>query len=118
MPAVADADNTAHLPEAIDDEYLSESGTGIQPAALPSILHAFIVTIKIFEVLAGARRINYGSFSHGLRLPELTEVLQLNGKIDQIEDNLPSHLRWDGHAKPYTPRDRVLKLQAEAIRTR
>ncbi len=68
--------------------------------------------------IEGARRINYGSFTNGLRLPELTEVLQLNERIDQIEKNLPFHLKCDNPAKGSTPRDRLLNLQAEAVITR
>lgn len=111
-------DITVPLPGLIDDEYLSMDSTGTQPVGLPSVIHAFIVTINIFEVLEGARKVNHGSFSHGLRLPELTEVLLLNERINRIEATLPSYLRWDNDSKPDTARGLVLKLQAEAILTR
>lgn len=115
---IVEPDNTVPLPEKMDDVYLLEDGTGIQPADLPSILDAFVVTVRIFEIMEGARRIDYGSFNHNLRLPELTEVLQLNEKIDQIENGLPSHLKRDYSGDANTPRDALFKLQAEAVMTR
>ncbi|KAI8632439.1 putative transcriptional regulatory protein [Xylariaceae sp. FL1651] len=111
-------DSVVPLPAKIDDEYLREDGLGIQPADTPSILDAFIVSISIFEVIASAQKINYNSLTQGLRLPELTEVLQLNEKVDQIEKSLPSYLKYSSDAKPLTPRDQVLRLQAEGVMTR
>jgi hypothetical protein len=105
-------------PEKIDDEYLLEDGTGIQPAEMPSVLDAFIVTINIFEVMDGTRKIEYGSLNHSFRLPELTQILQLNERIDNIEHNLPSHLKRESSTRANTPRNRMLKLQAEAVMTR
>jgi hypothetical protein len=106
------------LPEKIDDEYLLEDGIGVQPAGIPSILEAFIVTANIFEVIEGARKTSYGSLKRSLNLPELTEVLQLNGKIDHIENTLPPHLQCVSDYEPKTARDVILKLQAEAVMTR
>jgi hypothetical protein len=85
---------------------------------LPSILHAFIVTINIFEVMEGVRKINYGSFDHSFRLPELTQVLQLNERINEIEKSLPPHLKHDELDVGTSPRAQLLKLQAEAVMTR
>lgn len=111
--------NFVPLPSKIDDDYLLSDGTGTQPAGIPSLLDAFVVTIKIFEVIQGAHKINYASFTHGRRLSELTGILQLNEKIDQIEENLPKHLRHDqDFNKPSSQRDRSLKLQAVAVMTR
>ncbi len=109
---------TVALPEVIDDEYLKEDGIGNQPVGCFSIQHAFVVTINVFNILEGALKLKHGPFSHVISLPELTEVLQLNEKINQIEAKLPPQLRWDDHAKMDTPRDLVLKLQSEAISTR
>lgn len=62
--------------------------------------------------------INYGSLVRDFRLPELTEVLRLSEKLDQIEKNLPSYLKFDSNAKPHTPFARLLRLQAEGVMTR
>jgi hypothetical protein len=117
---ILELDSTVPNPEKIDDKYLLETGTGLQPAEIPSILDAFIVTINIFEVMEGTRKIEYSSLDHSFRLPELTQILQLNERIDEIEYNLPSHLKRDNDdiSKTNTPRNRVFKLQAEAVMTR
>ncbi|KAI3323551.1 putative transcriptional regulatory protein [Xylariaceae sp. AK1471] len=112
------ADNIVPLPAKVDDEYLREDGIGIQPTTSPPILDAFITTINIFEIIEHAQRIKYDSLTHGLRLPELTEVLQLNEKVDQIERNLPSYLRCSNEAKSLTPREQVLRLQADGVKAR
>lgn len=111
-------DTSSILPGSIDDKYLLEQGTGIQPEGLPSLLDAFVVTIKIFEVMEGIRKTDYVSFRHSFRLPELIEVLKLNEQIDQIENGLPSHLKRDNSANANTPRDQMLNFQAEAVMTR
>ena len=111
--------NSMPLPSNIDDEYLLSDGTGMQPVGIPSLLDAFIVTIKVFEIIEGAHKINYASFTHSRRLSELTAILQLNEKIDQIEESLPKHLKHDQYLnQPFTQRDRLLKLQAVAVMTR
>ncbi len=111
-------DYTVPHPRPIDDEYLLQIGTGVQPEETPSVLDAFIASVGIFEVIEGARKINYGFSTHSLRLPELTEVLQLNQKLDQIENELPAHLKRSIDGQAYTPRDGVLKLQVEAVKIR
>jgi hypothetical protein len=42
------------------------------------------------------------SKGHGLGLPELTEILQLNEKIEQIENRVPPHLKRHNNGKRYT----------------
>jgi hypothetical protein len=106
------------LPEKIDDEYLVEDGIGTQPSGKPSIVDALIATIDMFEVIEGAQEATYGTLTRGLRLPELTEILQLNEKFDKIEDNLPSYLKNSKGSTSNTPRDQILRLQATGVMTR
>lgn len=117
-PIILDADKTVPLPAKIDDEYLLEDGTGVQPEGIPSILDAFVAAADIFEVVQNARKINYGSFKRETSLSELGEVLQLNEKLDQVEKSLPPHLRQDKDAKPNTARQQILELQTESVVTR
>jgi hypothetical protein len=106
------------LPAEIDDEYLRDNVVGIQPTESPPILDAFITTIKLFEIIEHAQRMKHDFLTHGLRLPELTEVLRLHQKVDQIEKDLPSHLRCSNEVQFLTPREQVLRLQADGIRAR
>ena len=106
------------LPQAIDDEYLRDTGTGVQPVEIHSVLDAFIVSVSILEVMDGAQEIHYDSINHNFRLPELVEVLRLNEKLDEIERKLPAHLKQNESKEASTPRDRVFKLQAEAVLAR
>ncbi|KAF4423119.1 Zn(2)-C6 fungal-type DNA-binding domain [Fusarium acutatum] len=107
-------DNTCPLPQMIDDEYLLEEGEGCQPAATPSLLSALEVSMKIFDVVAGAREVNAASFSRALQMPELIRILQLNERLTEIEDNLPEHLKYKNRQGASSARERVLHFQAEA----
>ncbi|KAK9788674.1 putative Zn(2)-C6 fungal-type domain-containing protein [Seiridium cardinale] len=82
------------------------------------LLDAFVVTCKLFKVIDEAHTVDYGSSTQSYRLLELSEVLQLNEKIDRIEDNLPPHLRPGVNFELYIPRDEIFKLQADAIMIR
>jgi hypothetical protein len=115
---ILNPDKTVPFPAKIDDEYLLEDGTGVQPEGIPSILDAFIAAADIFEVIQSARKINHGSFKRETSLSELGEILQLNEKLDQVEKNLPPHLRQDKDARPNTARQQILDLQTESVMTR
>jgi hypothetical protein len=106
------------LPEAIDDEYLSDCEIGSQPPNLPSVLHAFIVSIKLFDIIEDARWIVLPS--EHVALFDLTTVLQLNERIDRIQDSLPAHLQRSSMAGngTYGSRDDVFVLQRDAIMIR
>ncbi|KAM0251441.1 hypothetical protein ACHAQJ_008192 [Trichoderma viride] len=106
------------LPEKIDDEYLLKDGLGVQPPGIPSVLDAFVVSIRIFEVIDGAWKLNYDSFKQNLGPPKLSQVLQFNEKVDEIESNLPPHLRIGHDMSPYGSRGRLLQLQAETVLAR
>ncbi|KAK9420155.1 putative Zn(2)-C6 fungal-type domain-containing protein [Seiridium unicorne] len=84
----------------------------------PGEVDAFVVTCKLFEVMVEAYTVDYGSSTQSYGLLELSEVLQLNEKIDKIEDSLPPHLRPDVNFELYIPRDEIFTLQADAIMIR
>ncbi|KAH8658157.1 fungal-specific transcription factor domain-containing protein [Xylariales sp. PMI_506] len=119
--AMIDASNNIPLPAKIDDEYLVDEGAGVQPEGVPSLMDAFIVAIKTYEITEGVRKVSYSANSPALRLTELTHVLQLNEKLDQIENELPLHLKYPKHhehASQLTPRDAAFSLQSVIIMTR
>lgn len=111
-------DNTCPLPQIIDDEYLLEEGEGCQPAATPSLLDALAVSMKIFDVVAGAREVNAASFSRALQMPELIRILQLNEHLTEIEESLPEHLTYKNWQEPSSAREKVLHYQAEVVNLR
>ncbi|KAI0436893.1 putative transcriptional regulatory protein [Xylaria telfairii] len=118
LKTMIETDCAVPFPANIDDEYLKEQGIGTQPTGTPSVIEAFLVTINIFQVLEDARKLKYRSAEQEIDLHELTQVLQLNGQIDTIEGRLPPHLKAGIVEIPSTPRDQVLRLQAEGVMTR
>jgi hypothetical protein len=111
-------DNPVPLPGSIDDEYLREDTVGSQPVGLASKLDALIVTIKIFQVIEKLLKIKYTSLGRGVCLPELAQILQLDGELDEIEESLPAFLKLDDEVSNDSPADHVLRLQAEGVSTR
>ncbi|KAI1146861.1 putative transcriptional regulatory protein [Nemania diffusa] len=111
-------DYAVPLPIAIDDRYLSDEGMGIQPTHVPSVIEAYIVTIHIFQVIEEARELKYSTAEQDIDLHELTQVLQLNERIDRIEGSLPPHLKSCADEIPFLQRDQAIRLQAEAVMTR
>jgi hypothetical protein len=117
--------NRVPRPAKIDDEYLRQDSVGIQPVDVPSIMEAFVVSTDVFEIMDQAQKINYGSLTQAPnRLLELTEIYQLNEKINQIERNLPPCLRSDdstgdtSEREPLTMRQEILRLQAGIVKGR
>jgi hypothetical protein len=115
---IIDSDKTVPFPAKIDDEYLLEEGTGVQPEGIPSLLDAFIAAVDIFEIIQSARKINYDSFKRETSLYEIGEALQLNEQLEQVEKSLPPHLRQNNDANPSSARQQILELQAESVMTR
>ncbi|KAF4452143.1 hypothetical protein F53441_4981 [Fusarium austroafricanum] len=111
-------DNTCPLPQIIDDEYLQEEGEGIQPMNQPSLLDALIVSIKVFNIIAEAREVNVTSFAEEMQMSELTRILQLNEKLNKIEADLPTHLKYESNGRKGTTREEVLMFQAEVVNIR
>ena len=106
------------LPEKIDDDYLLKNGTGQQPEGIPSLLDAFIVSIRVFEVVDRACNMNCAISTQNTPRLELSQVFQLNEKADEIESSLPPHLRFGNDLGSYGSRSQVLQLQAEGVRAR
>ncbi|KAI0190618.1 putative transcriptional regulatory protein [Xylaria flabelliformis] len=118
LKTMVEVDCTVPFPSNIDDEYLKEEGIGTQPIGTPSIIEACLVSINIFQVIEDARKLKPCFSEQDIDLNELTQVLQLNGQIDKIEGSLPPHLKTCVIGTPSTPRDQVLRLQAEGVMTR
>ncbi|KAI1742768.1 putative transcriptional regulatory protein [Xylaria scruposa] len=118
LKTMVEVDCAVPLPANIDDEYLKEEGIGSQPIGTPSIIEACLVTINIFQVIEDTRKLKTRFSDQDVDLHDLTQVLQLNGQIDKIEGSLPSHLKASIVGTPSTPRDQVLRLQAEGVMTR
>lgn len=106
------------LPARIDDEYLLQDGTGYQPEGTPCLIDAFIATIKLFEMLEKAQQINQGGLAKDFRLSDLTRIIQLNEKIDELVNNLPPHLKFEINSNADENQEKVLRLQAEGVNTR
>ena len=111
-------DKNIPFPEAIDDEYLTEHDDGHQPPSTPSVIDAFLVSAKINEVLDGARTVDGESINIDFGLHELAETLQLNERLDTIEQSLPDQLKHDMPGEIITPKDQMFKMQAEAVMVR
>lgn len=101
------------LPETIDDEYLLEHGIGSQPSSIPSVHEAFNITACIFEIIDDAPP--NAATTEALRFPELTQALQLNEKVDKIQDTLPQHLRYGVAPTTGFPRSETFQIQSEMI---
>lgn len=69
-------------------------------------------------MLDGARTVDGESINIDFGLHELAETLQLNEKLDTIEQSLPHQLRHDLTREIVTPRDQMFKMQAEAVMVR
>jgi hypothetical protein len=109
------AEFSVPLPEEIDDEYLSENEVGFQPLDSPSVLRAFNVTINIFDIIEDARWIVLPK--EHVTLSELTTVLQLNERIDHIQETLPAHLKRSSTAGTgiHGTRNEIFALQSDAV---
>jgi hypothetical protein len=110
-------EGTIALPESLDDAQLLEKDEERQPTEGPSVLEAFIVSVRIFQVLDKARNVNGEAINHSFGLPELAETLQLKEKLDAIERSLPDHLQLESMVAD-TPRGHMLRIQAEAVMLR
>lgn len=103
------------LPEAIDDEYLSEeiATRNSQPADRPSALELFIQTIKLYAILdqiwdqdreapksvAGTPRHDSLPYS----MADVQPLLDLDTTIMDWRDSLPPHLQHDATADEGLP---------------
>ncbi|KAI6762400.1 hypothetical protein HG530_008380 [Fusarium avenaceum] len=101
----------------IDDAYVLEEGSGIQPPGRPCLLDALVIGVRSFSVVAEAREVNLTSFTGEAKMSELTNLIELDGKLNNIEADLPHHLKYDSNVGD-TPRDEVLRFQAEVTNLR
>ncbi|KAK5659812.1 hypothetical protein OQA88_1024 [Cercophora sp. LCS_1] len=88
------------LPEAIDDEHLSEEigeKCNAQPANCPSMLESYIQTIKLYDILGQvldreeSNDANKTSYSNA----DTQSLLDLDTMIMEWRDSLPPHLQYD-----------------------
>ncbi|KAL2147643.1 hypothetical protein VTI28DRAFT_8097 [Corynascus sepedonium] len=114
-------------PLAIDEEYLSTTGEGHQPEGLPSRLDMMTFTLKTVEILEemkSARRAPGIKLKHAgdeITMPDPTNLLSVNAKIDDLLEGLPEHLRPDAdYSKMLLNEDAVkcFRIQSHAIRFR
>lgn len=102
----------------VDDEQMLDDRIEPKAQQTPSIIAAFDVTVKAFQIIEDARWITVPK--EHISLNELTTVLQLNERLDHIQASLPTHLQHptaSGKAKQ-GPRDDVFVLQHVAIMIR
>lgn len=125
-PVLHSRPNVVPLPEAIDDEYLSESGEGCQPQNTPSRIEFFRHSIKLFDIL---KEILDRFYSPGYQTPEeddinlstryLGEVPRIYSQIDEFLINLPRHLQADGSMETlHIGSARHFRMQAQILKSR
>ena len=98
------------LPSMIDDEYLSTTKEGEQPPHKPSRLGAFVFSCKLFELLdevlnfLSAPALQSATLTRGSNQSSevLSQVLDLNRRLDHFSESVPQHLRKLDVTSPYT----------------
>ncbi|THV06403.1 hypothetical protein K435DRAFT_816004 [Dendrothele bispora CBS 962.96] len=102
--AIQDEDYDLDLPTECDDEYWEHPDPAKafrQPPGKPSIVSAFVLTLKLNRILAFALRtiyaINKSKILLGFAGPtwEQQLVAELDSALNQWIDSVPDHLRWD-----------------------
>jgi hypothetical protein len=113
-------------PLAIDDKYLESQGnhTGSQPYGIPSALSCFVCCTELFQALRDAVELcantadpsKYSSES-ALVFSRLTQMLDLNNRLNDFEKSLPPYLKSDeiSRLRIKGVDKRQLRLQAEII---
>lgn len=90
-------------PALIDDEYLSNVTTGVQPEGKPSVMGLFVSSCSLFDLLEEI----LNSFYSGEPFPDLSKqekasemakafiapVLQYNRRLDKFIDSVPDYLK-------------------------
>lgn len=88
-------------PMVIDDEYLNEEQDAIQPADKVPRLGLFVWSLKLYDILYEilATLYNKGPEKSALRCRDgenwnlLSDVLTLNQRLDEFQEQLPEYLR-------------------------
>ncbi len=117
---------TAHAvprPAEIDDEYLSETGEGAQPDGIPSIIAAFIHTLRLINIRRNAEPVLH-TITHGgadLVNRNLGALVEINTTLDELVQQLPDFLRKsdlpsDGpRGVAETPGTACFQMQSDAL---
>lgn len=104
------AGNGVRLPEAIDDDRLSEEvGKWNTPSKdRPSLLESYIHTIKLYDILGQVldreelKESTSAKNSTMTLSEETSNVLRLDTKILEWRDSLPPYLQYDPSCKEYS----------------
>lgn len=108
-------------PAAIDDEYLSDTATGVQPPNRPSYLTFFVHSLALFDVLKEilAKFYSDGGYALEQRAESLNDVLRLSSKLDDLSESFPDYLKENGNLAGYDEDLRVcLQMQANILKSR
>ncbi|CAM1503242.1 Fc.00g080180.m01.CDS01 [Cosmosporella sp. VM-42] len=120
-PAVL-GENPVLIPEAIDDEYLSDTSDGQQPRGVPSYLEFFVYSLKMLDIrqkfaTAEPKHLETGEKSYSGE--ELGHVLDTISDLDRFLKTLPPHLQADlTSANPSSYRETCFRLQASVLKAR
>lgn len=108
-PAMIAKSNDVPLPTMIDDEYLSTTDEGQQPPHTPSCLGAFVFSCKLFDLLGqvlnflSAPTLQNTAQKDISQISEvLSQVLDLNRKLDNFSETVPPYLRKTEVRSPFT----------------
>ncbi|KAE8383726.1 fungal-specific transcription factor domain-containing protein [Aspergillus bertholletiae] len=93
---IATAGEAVQLPEAIDDDRLSEvvGGWNCQLSNIPSLLEPYVQTIKLYDILKQVLDREELTDSSDICL-DIHSILRLDTMIMEWRDALPSYLRYD-----------------------
>jgi hypothetical protein len=108
------------LPTEIDDEYLSSSYEGRQPADLPSRLAYFTHSLGLSAIADKAQKLakkhtEQGSINYSAQ--ELGTIVDIHTELDRYHEQLPAHLQL-GSDYSGVNRSNCFQLQGNALRAR
>lgn len=111
-----------HLPELIDDEYLSDAKEGQQPQNVPSRLTFFIYAMKLLDIREKSRIFEAEMINTrrtGYTGQELGATLDLISDIDRFFSTLPPYLQVDHTIGLLKSTDEAcFQLQARVLKAR
>ncbi|CAA7269975.1 unnamed protein product [Cyclocybe aegerita] len=102
--AIQEEDYDVDMPIDCDDEYLDHPDTeqeSKQPSGQPSLISAFILQIKLMQILIYCIRGIYSLCSTNWRFGLVGQkwkfhiVTELDSSLNKWLDSVPDHLRWD-----------------------
>lgn len=104
-PMVLHDSESVPLPQAIDDEYLQETGEGEQPENIPSRVSFYVEYIKLCETICGdvlAVLYTTGPEDNKDDKPKssqyMTELPNLCARMDEFFKALPAHLKDENYS--------------------